>query len=196
MYEGELVLLDIGAEVEHYSADVTRTIPVSGLFSNAQRDIYNIVIEAQQEAIEVIRPGSTIGEVHRTARDVVKHGLKRLGLITDTNSNQYRMWFMHGTSHWIGLDVHDAGRRDEAFQPGMVLTVEPGIYIRSDALDYLEDTPDNQQLKAAIRPAFEKYINIGVRIEDDIIVTETGYEIISNAAPRTIDEIERLMRRK
>lgn len=196
MHDGELVLLDIGAEVGHYSADVTRTIPVNGRFSQAQRDIYNLVLNAQQEAIKIIRPGITIVEVHQTARDLIKKGLKRLSLITDTTGNQYRMWFMHGTSHWIGLDVHDAGTRNKPFQPGMMLTVEPGIYIRSDALDYLEDTPENQSLIASIRPAFEKYMNIGVRIEDDIMVTDDGYEIISKTAPITVEDIEQMMEDK
>lgn len=195
MQDGELALVDIGAEVGHYSADVTRTLPVNGRFTVEQKEIYAIVLRAQQAAMSVIRPGATIRDVHNAAIDVIKSGLKRLGLITDTEGNQYRMWFMHGTSHWIGLDVHDIGPRDTPFRAGMTLTIEPGIYIRADALDYMDNTPENQRLKDAIRPAFERYKNIGVRIEDDVVLTETGYELLSGAAPRTIEDIERLMKR-
>ena len=189
MHDGELVLLDIGAEVGHYSADVTRTIPVNGFFSDEQRTIYDLVFRAQEAAMKLVRPGATIGEVHNKARDVIKAGLKELGLITDTTGNQYRMWFMHGTSHFIGLAVHDVGGRNTVFRPGMVLTVEPGIYVREEALDHLEDTPKNQQLKNDIREAFERYKNIGVRIEDDVLVTENGYELLSGSAPRNIDSL-------
>lgn len=193
MRDGELVLIDIGAAVGHYTADVTRTIPVNGRFTPEQRDIYEIVLNAQEEAIKEVRPGARIRDVNDRARAVVAEGLKRLGLITDTEGPQYRMWFMHGTSHWIGLDVHDVGGREPAFQPGMTLTVEPGIYIRVDALDRLEDTPENRALIEAVRPAFERYKHIGVRIEDDVLVTRDGYEILSDGAPRTIEAIERLM---
>lgn len=191
MHDGELVLLDIGAEVGHYSADVTRTLPVNGRFTEAQREIYTLVLHAQQEAMAAIRPGATIPDVNKAAQGVLKTGLKRLGLITETAGDQYRIWFMHGTSHWIGLDVHDVGDRNTVFQPGMVLTVEPGIYIREDALDHLDSQTD-QQFKDAIRPAFERYKNIGIRIEDDVMVTEDGFEVLSTA-PKSIEEIERLM---
>jgi Xaa-Pro aminopeptidase len=192
MKAGELALIDIGAEVEHYTADITRTIPVSGVFSPEQRVIYEIVLAAQEAGLARIRPGASIQDVHNAARDVINNELKRLGLITDVEGNQYRMWFMHGTSHWIGLDVHDVGGRPP-FRPGMTLTVEPGIYIREDALDHLEKTPENMALIEAIRPAFERFKNIGVRIEDDALVTENGYELLSDMAPRTAQEIERFM---
>ena len=194
MHEGELVLLDIGAEVGHYSADITRTVPVSGTFSTEQRAIYDLVFQAQEAAMDLVRPGATIGDLHNRALEVIKTGLKRLGLITDTSGRQYRMWFMHGTSHFIGLDVHDVGNRDTVFLPGMVLTVEPGIYIREDALDHLEDTPENRQLKKDIHHAFQLYKNIGIRIEDDVLVTETGYELLSGSAPREMGSVISEMR--
>lgn len=193
MYADELVLLDIGAAVDHYSADVTRTIPLSGTFTPEQRAVYEVVLKAQEIAIAAVKPGLSIRKIHAIARDVIKEGLKDLGLITHLDGNQYRMWFMHGTSHWIGLDVHDVGGRDTPFEPGMVLTVEPGIYIREDAVDYLEDTPENQTLIEAIRPAFERYKNIGIRIEDDVLVTQEGHELLSGSAPRTIEDIEAYM---
>lgn len=194
MSEGELVLLDIGAEVGHYSADVTRTIPVGGAFTEEQRRIYQLVMRAQMAGLEEVRPGATIRDVHNAARDVLKVGLKNLGLLTDTSGNQYRTWFMHGTSHFIGLDVHDVGDRTIRFKPGMVLTVEPGVYVREDALDFLDDTSDNRLFKENIGTAFEQYKGIGVRIEDDVLVTEDGYELLSGDAPRTIDEIEAFMK--
>lgn len=194
--DGDLVAIDIGAEIDHYSADVTRTIPANGRFTREQRTIYEIVFRAQEAGLNAARPGATIRSVHSAALGVLKTELLRIGLVTDTTSNQYRMWFMHGTSHWLGLDVHDPGARDTLFQPGMVLTVEPGLYIREDALDYLEKTPENETFLAAVRPAFERYKNIGVRIEDDILITNDGYEALSMSAPRTVQEIETFMRVK
>ncbi len=186
---GQLLLMDVGAEYEYYSADVTRTFPVNGRFSPAQADIYNIVLAAQEKAMSVARPGATLGDVHNAALEVIKDGLLKLGLITDRNSNQYRLWFMHGTSHFIGMNVHDVGRPAK-LEPDMVFTIEPGIYIRPDALANLPDTPDNRKLIAAVRPAFEKYKGIGVRIEDDILITPDGYKNMSAALPRTIADIE------
>lgn len=196
MQDGDLALIDIGAEVDHYSAEVTRTIPVNGRFTPEQRTIYEIVLRAQDAGFQVAKPGATIRSVHNAALGVLKAELLRIGLVTDTTSTQYRLWFMHGTSHWLGLDVHDLGVRDAPFQPGMVLTVEPGLYIREDALDYLEKTPENDAFVAAVRPAFERYKTIGVRIEDDILITESGYEALSISVPRTVDEIEALMRQR
>jgi Xaa-Pro aminopeptidase len=103
------------------------------------------------------------------------------------------MWYMHGTSHWLGLDVHDVGGRDMPFRPGMVITVEPGIYVRQDTLENLDDTPANRALIEAVRPAFERFRNIGIRIEDDVLVTEDGHRVLSKDLPRTIDAIEALM---
>jgi Xaa-Pro aminopeptidase len=121
--------------------------------------------------------------------------LLRLGLITDKTTDQYRIWFMHGTSHWLGMNVHDVGGRNVTLAPGMVFTNEPGIYIRADALDNLPKTPENEKFIAAVRPAFEKYKNIGVRIEDDMLVTAGGAEWMTKALPRSIADIESFMAR-
>ena len=182
---GQLVLMDVGAEYDHYSADVTRTFPVSGKFSKEQSEIYQIVYDAQEAAAKAIHPGATLSQVHNAAQAVIKDGLLRLGLITDLNSQQYRTWFMHGTSHWLGMNVHDVGG-GASFEPGMVFTNEPGIYIRPDALDNLAKTAENEKFIAAVRPAFETYKGIGVRIEDTLLVTETGSRNLSGALPREI----------
>jgi len=187
---GELLLMDVGAEYEHYTADVTRTFPVNGKFSPAQAEIYQIVYDAQEAAAKASRPGATISDVHRASAEVIKDGLLRLGLITDRNSEQYRIWFMHGTSHWLGMNVHDVGDYGTKLEPGMVFTNEPGIYIRPDALDNLPKTSDNEKFIAAVRPAFEKYKTIGVRIEDDMLVTAGEVKWMTEALPRKTSEIE------
>jgi Xaa-Pro aminopeptidase len=192
--QGDLLLMDVGAEYNHYTADVTRTFPVDGKFSPQQAAIYQIVYDAQEAVAKVTKPGSSLGEVNKAATEVIKEGLFKLGLITDKNSNQYRIWFMHGTSHWLGMNVHDVGGSAK-FIPGAVFTNEPGIYIRGDALDHLPKTPENERFIAAIRPAFEKYKNIGVRIEDDMLVTETGCEWMTKNLPRSIPEIESMIAR-
>ncbi len=187
---GELMLMDVGAEYGHYSADVTRTFPVSGKFSKEQAEVYQIVYDAQEAGAKVIKPGATLSQVHNAATEVIKDGLLRLGLITDRTADwQYRIWFMHGTSHWLGMNVHDVGG-GSLFQPGMVFTNEPGIYIRPDALDNLPKTTDYEKFIAAVRPAFEKYKGIGVRIEDDMVVTEDGVRWMTGSLARSIPDIE------
>ncbi|MCM3870533.1 MAG: aminopeptidase P family protein [Pyrinomonadaceae bacterium] len=189
---GELILMDVGAEYEHYTADVTRTFPVSGKFSPAQAEIYQVVYDAQDAAAGVIRPGAMYSDVHRAALGVIKEGLLKLGLITDKNSEQYRIWFMHGTSHWLGMNVHDVGNAAK-LEPGMVFTNEPGIYVRPDALDHQPfgwKQDDWEKFKATVRPAFEKYKGIGVRIEDDMLVTVDGTRWMTEALPRKMSEIE------
>ena len=193
---GDLLLMDAAAEFDHYSADVTRTFPVSGKFTPAQAEVYNIVLAAQEAAFRAIKPGAALSDVHNAAEEVIKDGLLRLGLITDKNSMQFRVWFMHGTSHWLGMNVHDVSvRSDDKLDTGMVFTVEPGIYVRPDALDNLPKTPENEKFIAAVRPAFEKYKGVGVRIEDDVVVTADGYRNLSAALPRTIANIEAFMSR-
>lgn len=186
---GDLLLMDVGAEYGHYSADVTRTTPVSGKFSPAQAAIYQIVYDAQEAAANAAKPGGNLSDAHRASLEVIKAGLLKLGLITDAESDQYRMWFMHGNGHWLGMNVHDvsAGGR---FEPGMTFTNEPGIYIRPDALDNLPKTTQNERLIAAIKPAFEKYKGIGVRIEDDMLITPEGVKWMTAALPRSIADIE------
>jgi Xaa-Pro aminopeptidase len=190
---GELILMDVGAEYEHYTADVTRTFPVNGKFSPAQAEIYQVVYDAQESAARVIRPGALVSDVHRAALGVVKEGLLKLGLITDSNSEQqYLIWFMHGTSHWLGMNVHDVGNAVR-LEPGMVFTNEPGIYVRPDALEqqprgWKQD--DWEKFKLTVAPAFEKYKGIGVRIEDDMLVTVDGTRWMTEGLPRKMSEIE------
>jgi len=187
---GELLLMDVGAEYEHYSADVTRTFPVNGKFSPAQAEIYQVVYDAQEAAGLASHPGARISDVHRASQEVITEGLWKLGLITDKTSDQYRIWFMHGTSHWLGMNVHDVGNYASTLEPGMVFTNEPGIYIRPDALENLPKTPENEKFIAAVRPAFEKYKGIGVRIEDDLLITSGGVKWMTKALPRKMSEIE------
>lgn len=191
---GELLLMDVGAEYDHYSADVTRTFPVNGKFSAAQAEIYQIVYDAQEAGAREARPGSRKSDVHRAATEVIKDGLFKLGLIPDRNSAQYRLWFMHGTCHWLGMNVHDVGdlpgKSEPKLEPGMIFTNEPGIYIRPDALDNLPKTVENQKFIAAVKPAFEKYKNIGVRIEDVMLITPGGVKWMTEALPRKMSAIE------
>ncbi len=189
--KGSLLLMDVGAEYDHYTADITRTFPVNGKFSKEQAEIYQIVYDAQEAAAKATKPGATFQQVSAAANDVIRDGLLKLGLITEPS--QVRIWYMHGLGHWLGMNVHDVGRYGAPLQPGMVFTNEPGIYIREDALDNLPDTPENKAFIAKIRPSFEKYKNIGVRIEDDMLVTATGVEWMSKDLPRTIADIEAFM---
>jgi Xaa-Pro aminopeptidase len=189
---GDLMLMDVGAEYGHYTADITRTFPVNGKFSPAQAEVYQIVYDAQEAGAKVARPGTSTSDVHRAATEVIKDGLLKLGLILDRNSEQYRIWFMHGTCHWIGMSVHDVGG-GAVFEPGMVFTNEPGIYVRLDALDHLPygwKQEDWEKFGTAIRPAFEKYKGIGVRIEDDLLITADGVKWMSEALPRKLADVE------
>jgi Xaa-Pro aminopeptidase len=190
--QGELLLMDVGAEYDHYTADITRTFPVNGKFTPLQAAVYQIVYDAQEAVANASKPGATLSDVSRAGTEVVKEGLFKLGLITDRNSMQHRIWFMHGTSHWLGMNVHDVGGASK-FVPGVVFTNEPGIYVRLDALDQMPfgwKQEDWDKFKTAVRPAFEKYKGIGVRIEDDILITADGVRWMSEALPRKINEIE------
>ena len=204
--KGDLMLMDVGAEYDHYTADVTRTYPANGKFSKSQAEIYQIVYDAQEAAAKTIRPGARFNQASSAAAETIKQGLAKLGLITAPNAkyelifngkpyevDQYRLWYMHGWGHWLGMNVHDVGDYGAALQEGMIFTNEPGIYIREDALNYLPDTPANKAFLAKVRPAFEKYKNIGVRIEDDMLVTKTGVEWMTKALPRSIADIEAFM---
>ncbi len=184
--DGDLLLIDAGAEYGGYAADITRTFPVNGRFSGPQRDVYELVLAAQSAAIEQVRPGRAWIAPHEAALRVLTRGLVDLGLLAGEvdgliEQEAYKRFYMHRTGHWLGLDVHDAGEYKlggewRTLQPGMTLTVEPGLYIRA-----AEDVP------AAFR-------GIGIRIEDDALVTETGCEILTSAAPKTVAEIEGVMR--
>ncbi len=189
---GDLLLMDVGAEYDHYTADVTRTIPVNGKFTPEQAAVYQIVYDAQEAVAKATKPGATLSDVSRAGTEVIKAGLLKLGLITDVNSSQHRIWFMHGTSHWLGMNVHDVGGGAK-FVPGAVFTNEPGIYVRPEALDQMPfgwKQEDWEKFKTAIRPAFEKYKGMGVRIEDDLLVTADGVRWMTEALPRKISEIE------
>jgi Xaa-Pro aminopeptidase len=203
--DGSLLLMDCAAEYDHYTADITRTLPINGKFTKEQAEIYKIVYEAQAESIKAVRPGNSVNtrhdstispvSVHGRSVEVIKEGLLRLGLITSKSNNEYRTWFMHGTSHWLGMNVHDVGDYSKSLAPGMVLTVEPGIYIRPDALEVLAKNPENERFIKAVRPAFEKYKGIGVRIEDDVLVTEAEPKVMSRAIPSKLEDVEAAMER-
>jgi Xaa-Pro aminopeptidase len=190
--KGELLLLDAGVEGESlYTADITRTLPVSGKFSPEQRDIYSLVADAQAAAMDVIRPGADFMDPHRAAMRVLAHGLELLGILPfpaeealEEEHQFYKRYSLHNVSHMLGLDVHDCARaRPEAYKQGqlkagMVLTVEPGLYFQLDDLTV---------------PA--RYRGIGVRIEDDLVVTSRGYRNLSEEIPRSADEVEAWMAR-
>ncbi len=190
-----LLLMDDAAEFDGYSADVTRTIPVNGKFNKEQAEIYRMVWEAQQAGFAQALPGHTEGgakpdTINGAVTDVFKKGLYKLGLITDPNSDQQvRIWFNHGVGHGIGLNVHDLSNGQE-LQPGMTVTIEPGIYIRPDVLDNLPKTPENEKFIAAVKPAFEKYKGIGVRIEDDVLITNGKPKMLSAAIPSKLEDVE------
>ena len=193
MKAGDLLLMDDAAEFDQYSVDVTRTIPVSGKFSKEQADIYRLVWEAQQAGFAMAKPGhamnGTRDSIQDAAVEVFKQGLFKLGLITDPKSDaQTRIWFNHGIGHGIGLNVHDPGAGE--LQPGMVVTVEPGLYFRPDALENLPKTPEMEKFAEAVRPVFEKYKGIGVRIEDDVLITTGDPKVISRGIPSKLEEVE------
>lgn len=210
---GSLMLIDVGAEYDHMTADVTRTFPVSGKFSKEQAEIYQIVYAAQETAAAAMKPGGKFFEPNQASRKTVEEGLAKLGLITavgafipgteqqvpDGNGGtrtvgmpQSFLWYMHGLGHWLGMNVHDVGGSGQTvFQPGMIMTNEPGIYIREDALNYFDQSkPGVKEFLDKIRPAFEKYKTIGVRIEDDMLLTETGVEWLTKNLPRKLEDVE------
>jgi len=176
--DGDLLLIDAGCEISGYASDVTRTFPINGSFSDAQREIYEIVLNAQKSAIDCIKPGEKVNKPHKIACDIISTGLTKLGIIKD--SSEFKEFYMHNTGHWLGLDVHDVGEHKikneyRYFEEGMVTTVEPGIYIRkNDKID-------------------SKYWGIGVRIEDDILVNANGRDILSHSVVKEIIDIENLM---
>jgi Xaa-Pro aminopeptidase len=207
----DVVVVDIGASYQGYAADVTRTYPVDGRFSPDQRAVYEIVLAAQKAAEAQARPGASFPQLTTIAAEVVSSGLARLGLIEAADASydchapsgqvttcpQFRLFYMHGLGHGIGLDVHDPDMGYAAFggnfQVGSAFTLEPGIYVRGDVLDYLPDTPRNREMIARIRPAVDRYRHIGVRLEDDYFITDTGVERITEGAPREVAEVEALM---
>lgn len=191
--KGEVMLIDAAAEYDHYTADITRTFPVNGKFSKEQAEIYQIVFDAQEAVARETKPGVTWQHLSTTARNTINEGLFKLGLVVDKNSRQAGIWSFHGLGHWIGMNVHDVGSYQGPLRAGIVYTNEPGIYIREDALDNLPDTPENKAFIEKVRPIYEKYKGIGVRIEDDMLITETGVEWMSGKLPRSISDIEAFM---
>lgn len=201
--KGELLLTDIGAEYKHYSADITRTFPISGKFSKEQEDIYNIVYRAQDAVAAATKPGTNLVDLNSVASESVKKDLAKLGLITAPDATfkatngrempQYTLWSLHFFGHWLGMNVHDVGNIRTPLESGMIFTNEPGVYIREDALQRVADTPENREFLEKIKLAFEKYKNIGVRIEDDLLVTENGVEWMSKNLARSIADIEAFM---
>jgi len=197
MNDGDLVLIDAGCEFDSYASDITRTYPANGRFSQPQRELYDIVLAAQYAAIDAVKPGARFDHSHTAALHVLVQGMLDTGLLDRAMvgnaddaiaSGAYRRFYMHRTGHWLGMDVHDVGdyrdseagaigseRLSRILQPGMVLTVEPGLYVRP-----APEVP-------------EKYWNIGIRIEDDVLVTPDGRHVLSAAAPKTVAEIEALM---
>jgi Xaa-Pro aminopeptidase len=196
MQAGELLLVDAAANYEYMSGDITRTYPIGGAFTQNQKDIYAIVLQAQDEAMQVAHAGTPLSQVHDKTVEVIKAGLLKLGLITDASGDQYRMWYTHGANHYIGIDVHDVGARTRPLQAGMAFVIEPGIYIRQSALDALPMTAENRALADKIQPAVKKYLDIGVRIEDAFLLEEGGLRRLTASVPRTIEEVESFMRKR
>ena len=184
--KGDLLLIDAGAEYQGYASDITRTFPVSGKFTTAQRQAYDLVLAAQLAAIEEVKPGNHWNDPHDAAVRVLTEGMVDLGILKGDpdeliKDQVYTKYYMHRTGHWIGMDVHDVGdyKLDgewRMLEPGMVMTVEPGLY-----------------LPAGMRGLPKKWWNIGIRIEDDVLVTKDGYEVLSKDAPKTADDIQELM---
>lgn len=193
MQDGDLLLVDAGANFQGLTGDITRTWPVNGRFTDDQRVIYDIVLEALEAGTAAARPGGTVAEITSTVRAVIGAGLLRIGLVTDANamtgrSPQIDLWFPHGPVHGIGMDVHESLG---ALVPGVTFVVEPGIYVRPDALAGLERT--QPALARALRPAVERFANIGVRIEDSLLMTASGPDVMSVKAPKRPAEIEGLV---
>lgn len=184
--DGDLLLVDAGCEFGGYASDISRTFPVNGVFTSAQREIYDLVLEAQEAAIDQVKPGNHWDDPHQAAVEVLTRGLLDLGILkgrvkTLLREESYKKFYMHRTGHWLGMDVHDVGDYKvegewRTFEPGMVLTVEPGLYFA-----------------AGSKGLAKKWWNIGIRIEDDVLVTRNGNDILSKDAPKTPEEIENLM---
>jgi Xaa-Pro aminopeptidase len=181
--DGELLLIDAGCEYDYYASDVTRTFPVNGTFSDEQRAVYEVVLHVQKTSIEAVKPGATLKDIHDGAVRSITEGLVDIGLLDgDVDSlieeRKHEPFYMHRTSHWLGMDVHDVGRyyidgEPRPLEPGFVLTIEPGVYIPADAED-----------------VDERWRGIGVRIEDDVVVTKAGRDVLTVGIPKEVDEVE------
>ena len=184
--DGDLVLIDAGCEYKYYNGDITRTFPANGKFTETQREIYQVVLDVQLAVIETVRPGVSIDEPNKKAVELLTEGMVELGLLKGEKeklieAEEYKKFYMHRVGHMLGLDTHDVnktrdGEEHKTFQLGMVTTVEPGLYIQPDS----ENVPS-------------KYLGIGIRIEDDVLVTETGNEVLTAQVPKTVEDIEQFM---
>jgi Xaa-Pro aminopeptidase len=226
MEDGDLLLIDAGCEWGYHAADITRTFPVNGRFTPPQRRIYEVVLRAQLAAIAAARPGNRYEAMHEAARRALVEGLVDLGLLPrgvqdSLAMHHYREFYMHGTGHWVGMDVHDVGdyrirRQSRVLEPGMVVTVEPGLYFdpaRETVTFHLREYSEDEQwerrfrlgmtaakkieeeekarAETVVHPVPAEYRGIGVRIEDDVLITEDGHEVLTAGTPKTIDEVER-----
>jgi len=188
LHDGDLLLVDAGAEYKGYASDITRTFPINGRYTQAQRDIYDLVLKAQMACVEMVRPGTTHEQLKQHSIEVLTEGMVELGLLQGKpaeliEEKKYEKFYMHGLGHMLGIDVHDVGRyyfgqESRALEPGVVMTVEPGLYIAPDT----KDVP-------------EKYLGIGVRIEDDVLCTNNGPRVLTNKVPKHAEEIEALINR-
>jgi Xaa-Pro aminopeptidase len=193
MQNGELLLVDAAANYQGLTGDITRTYPVNGHFTQAQRDIYEIVFAAQEAGIKAAKAGGLAEDIQKACDEVLRGGLVKLGLVTEPSGRQFKIWATHGVTHWIGMDVHDVGVRTRPLEPGMTFTIEPGIYIREQALNDLPKTPENAAFIEKVRGAVEQYKDIGIRIEDSFLLLPSGVENLSASVPRTLDEVERFL---
>jgi Xaa-Pro aminopeptidase len=226
MADGDLLLIDAACEYEYFSADITRTFPVNGRFTAPQRRVYEVVLRAQLAAIDAAKPGVPYETIHETAKRILTEGLVELGLlphgVADSLAmHHYREFYMHGTGHWLGMDVHDVGAyrpdgRSRVLEPGMVFTVEPGLYIDPErasatfhlfpyseeerierrmrlgmaAARKLEDE-ERQKAETIVHPIPTEFRGIGIRIEDDVLVTPDGHEVLTDGTPKTVEDVER-----
>ena len=193
METGDLLLVDAAGSYQGQTGDITRTTPVSGTYSPIQKEIYQLVFAAQEAGMAAAKIGNKTADIEKASEEVIKAGLLKMGLITDTKGEQFRTWYTHGICHWIGMDVHDVGDYDRPLAPGMAFVVEPGLYIRPQALSDLADTPENREFKDKVKAAVEKYKNIGVRIEDSFLLTDAGLKQLSATVPRTVADVEAWM---
>jgi len=205
MKDGDVCVMDLGAAYNGYSADITRTIPVNGTFTKEQREIYQAVLNANKVGIEQCIPGNKSQVVEEKVANQLRDELFKLGLITDKNTTwQHRIWYTHGCSHSIGLDVHDitpTSYYNGGMKPGMIFTMEPGLYISLEALEQAKQyrmagEKEFNEFYEKVLPVAKKYANIGVRIEDDVLVTKDGNIVISAKCPKEIADIEKIMKQK
>lgn len=205
--KGDLVVFDVGAWYKNYTSDISRTFPANGKFTKAQKQIYQLVLDAQKAGIKKMVPGEIMLEVQKTVENVLVDGLFDLGLITDKNSDwQRKFYIVHGYYHYIGLDIHDCysfmsrETATKAYEPGMIMTMEPGLYFPPTFLDKkpkkAQDLTDEEfaTFVKQTRKTFERYANMGVRIEDDILITEEGNLVLSRKVPKEIKDIEEMMK--